>query len=98
MDDSDKVLKWQVSFSAKAAKQVKKLPSNIYEALGLLALDIEKNGYIRRNWKNFGALQKDIYHCHIKKGHPTYVACWRVDRETNKVEFYYVGTHEKAPY
>ncbi len=39
------------------------------------------------------------HHCHLKKGHPTYVVCWRVtSKQLKTVEVYYVGTHEKAPY
>ena len=98
MADSDKKAKWQVTFTSKAAKQVGKLSDNIQDLLMLLISEIENRGYIRRNWKNFSSLQKGEYHCHLKKGHPTYVACWRVNKLKNKVEFYYVGSHEKAPY
>jgi hypothetical protein len=39
------------------------------------------------------------YHCHIKKGRPTYVVVWQVtDREIKIVEVKYVGTHEGADY
>ena len=39
------------------------------------------------------------YHCHLKKGKPTYVAVWKVtDKENRPVEVRYVGTHEKADY
>jgi hypothetical protein len=36
--------------------------------------------------------------CHLKKGRPTYVACWTVDKKNKVIEVYYAGTHEKAPY
>jgi hypothetical protein len=39
------------------------------------------------------------YHCHIEKGRPTYVVCWRIaDKNKKNIEVYYAGTHEKAPY
>ncbi len=39
------------------------------------------------------------HHCHLKKGHPTYVAVWEVtDTDVCLVEVIYVGTHEKALY
>ncbi len=34
----------------------------------------------------------------LKKGKPTYVALWTVDKKQVTVEVIYVGTHEKAPY
>ncbi len=55
-----------------------------------------------KQWPNFGKLfekKEDKYHCHLIKGRPTYVACWKVvDKNTRQIEVYYVGTHEKAPY
>jgi hypothetical protein len=54
-------------------------------------------------WPNFGKLSEgkksNNFHCHLIKGNPTYVACWRVlDKKERKLEIYYVGTHENAPY
>jgi mRNA-degrading endonuclease RelE of RelBE toxin-antitoxin system len=99
MEDSNKSLKWFVTFSSSAAKQVKNLPSFIHEILVSLALELEIRGPIRKDRKNFGSLWDGTYHCHLKKGHPTYVACWKIiDKKLKKVEIFYVGTHEKAPY
>jgi hypothetical protein len=60
---------------------------------------------MRKNWPNFGPLYKqkgvpdNAYHCHLKQGRPTYVACWKIeDKKVKIVEVYYVGTHENAPY
>ena len=40
-----------------------------------------------------------IYHCHLKKGRPTYVAVREVlDKEIKLIEVIYAGTYEKAPY
>ena len=64
-----------------------------------LMRDIEINGPIRGDWPNYSPLGRDRYHCHIKKGRPTYVAIWEVtDKEVKLVEVIYAGTHEKAPY
>lgn len=38
------------------------------------------------------------FHCHLRKGHPTYVACWEADVQAKKIEVFYVGSHEDAPY
>jgi len=43
--------------------------------------------------------RRGCYHCHLKKGKPTYVAVWKVtDKKNRLVEVRYVGTHEKADY
>ncbi len=90
---------WQIEFSAKARKQFKKLPNAIKEQATLLIEELNVSRPIRGNWLNFSKLSKNEYHCHLKKGRPTYVICWRVeDKKLKIIEVYYVGTHEKAPY
>ena len=90
---------WQVFFTSKAQKNFKKLQTKVQEQIVLLVNEIQFLGPIRRNWFHFSKLKKNEYHCHVKKGRPTYVVCWRiVDKKLNTVEVYYVGTHEKAPY
>jgi hypothetical protein len=96
---------WTVDYSRAASKAKKALPKGIQAQLDLLAKEIEIDGPIRKNWANFGPLKKgknipdNAYHCHVKKGRPTYVACWTVENKKIKfVEIYYVGTHENAPY
>lgn len=98
-------MNWTVDYSASADKQKRKLPEKIQILADTLAKEIEILGPIRDNWPNFGPLKKskgipyDSYHCHLKKGKPTYVACWYIeDKKVKIVEIYYVGTHEKAPY
>jgi hypothetical protein len=59
---------------------------------------MELLGPYRDNWANYGKLSKDQYHCHLKKGNPSYVVCWQVDKDNTYIEVNYVGTHEKAPY
>ena len=71
----------------------------IGETFQLLLKEIELCGPIMNKWPNYGKLFKNCYHCHLKKGKPTYVAVWRVVSKKEKiVEVVYVGTHEKAPY
>jgi len=96
--------KWSVSFSTKAEKQYDKLrrsgsrPS-INDIIDFLVLEIKSEGPERFNWPNYDKLSEDTYHCHLKKGKPTYVACWAVlDYKLKRIEIYYVGTHEGAPY
>lgn len=96
---------WTVTFSREARKQYEKLKRSgskkpsIIDAIDFLAMDLKLNGPNLRTWPNYGTLEKNTFHCHLRKGHPTYVACWRVSKHRSKfIEVYYVGTHEKAPY
>lgn len=94
---------WNVRLTNKAVKQLRDAPSIVQEQFDLLAKEMETAGPLRHNWRNFGRLKGKgnvlLYHCHIKSGRPTYVACWQVvDKNIQFIEVYYVGTHEKAPY
>lgn len=94
---------WNVGFGQTAAKQYKKLKRNgsrpsITEAIDLLTAEMEFEGPYRSNWPNYGLLDDNKFHCHLKNGRPTYVACWEIDRDKKKIKVYYVGTHENAPY
>jgi len=91
-------MSWTVTFSGKARKQTIKLPVMIRELLFQLARDIEGSGPVRGDWPNYSKLSGNRHHCHLKKGHPCYVAVWTEDRGTVSVEIIYAGTHEKAPY
>ncbi len=90
---------WQVNMSKKVTKALPKLPKGVYDALRLLVLDMQQNGAIRGNWKNYSKLGAHKHHCHIKTGRPTYVVVWEeVAGKIRVIEVQYVGTHEKAPY
>jgi mRNA-degrading endonuclease RelE of RelBE toxin-antitoxin system len=90
---------WEVQIRRKAAKQVERLPAPIRAALTILIREMEVRGPVRGNWPNYKRLGLDRYHCHLKKGHPTFVAVWEVlDNEVRLIEVTYAGTHEKAPY
>jgi mRNA-degrading endonuclease RelE of RelBE toxin-antitoxin system len=94
---------WTVKVSGKAVKQLHSIPRHVQERFDLLAKELEASGPLRANWSHFGRLKGEknrfLYHCHIKSGRPTYVACWEVLGKVLKlIEVYYVGTHEKAPY
>ena len=90
---------WTVTYSRQAEKQRGRLPERIKGVLDALILEIMASGPVRGSWKNYSRLSNGNHHCHLKKGHPTYVAVWQVTEKTIKfVEVVYVGTHEKAPY
>jgi len=92
-------MSWTVSFSNKAEKQYRSLPTAVQDRLDLLAAEIEQLGPVRGNWKNYSKLTGKRHHCHLKTGKPTYVAVWEeTDGSIKLVEVIYAGTHEKAPY
>ncbi|HHB75384.1 MAG TPA: cytotoxic translational repressor of toxin-antitoxin stability system [Desulfobulbus sp.] len=92
-------MQWTVTVSKKVGKKISKLPARVKKSLAFLMREIELNGPARGQWPNYGKLGKNKYHCHLKKGQPTYVAVWIVkDKEIRLVEVTYAGTHEKAPY
>lgn len=92
---------WIVEVTAKADKQIRKLPESIRAVYLALAKELEEYGPYRSNWSHYGKLrdEKHSYHCHLVGGRPTYVVCWEVKDKTLRIlEVYYVGTHENAPY
>jgi len=92
---------WTVKFTGKARKQKDKLPPAISSVLDLLYGEMEADGPERGNWPHYGRIvgKKDVYHCHLNKGKPRYVAVWKVmDRDIQLIEVRYVGTHENADY
>ena len=92
---------WDIRLTAKARRNLSKIPLGVREALQMLLADLEYSGPIKSNWPHYGKISgwKDCYHCHLQKGRPTYVAVWQVVRQTEKlIEVKYIGTHEKARY
>jgi mRNA-degrading endonuclease RelE of RelBE toxin-antitoxin system len=95
---------WAVDFTGSARKQKEKLPKEIYLRALALKADLEWKGPERTDWPHYGKLtgkgkNQDYRHCHLNKGHPTYVAVWKVvDMEVQIMEIRYVGTHENADY
>ena len=96
---------WTVLFSRDVRKQYEKLKRgdsrkpSVVDLIDFLAIDLQKNGPYLFDWPHYSSLGKNHFHCHLRKGHPTYVACWRVvDKQAKQIEVYYVGSHEGAPY
>ena len=92
---------WDVRFTSKAKKQAKNLPPKVRESLFALVLEMKQLGPARNTWHNYGTIKgkKHCYHCHLKKGKPTYVAIWKItSKESKHMEVRYVGTHENADY
>ncbi len=97
-------MSWNLRFSNQAVKQYQKLKKSgtkpsINDMIDLLAIELKAFGPERVTWPNYGKLSDNTYHCHLKKGKTTYVACWiLLSYEKKQIEIYYVGTHENAPY
>lgn len=75
------------------------MPESIQYKIIALMKSIEILGPIQKKWLNFSKLKSkkvETYHCHLKKGKPTYVAIWTVTAD--QITISYVGTHENAPY
>ena len=97
------VKRWMVTLSRNALKQAKKLDRRTFRVFDLLVEGLVMNGPVPGSrWLSYGRLVgkkgEDKRHCHLRKGRPTYVCCWSVDKKQRLIEVYYVGTHEKAPY
>ncbi len=71
---------WMIWFTGKARKQAAKLPSDLKRRLRALAQDLRTRGPNCQGWPNFGKIYafEDCFHCHLKKGRPTYVVVWKV--------------------
>jgi hypothetical protein len=96
---------WQIEKTKKLDKQITALPNTVRPTVYTLLADLETDGAHQPNWPKYSPLKKrkeipdEAFHCHLKRGRPTYVACWRiVDKKRKIIEVYYVGTHENAPY
>ena len=88
MSQKEKLELWSVSFSRPADSQRNKLKRSgnkpsICDIINLLVIEITKEGPYRINWPNYGPLSVG-FHCHLKKGKPTYVACWRIVDKINR--------------
>ncbi|MCI0382710.1 MAG: cytotoxic translational repressor of toxin-antitoxin stability system [Chlamydiae bacterium] len=75
---------WTVIFSRDARKQYEKLKRSgskkpsVIDVMDFLALDLQHNGPNLPKWPNYSSFGKDHFHCHLRKGRPTYVACWKI--------------------
>lgn len=94
-------MSWTVKLSKKLHRRIEKLPPSPRKRLNFLVKEIQEYGPVQNKWPNYGKIRgkKDCYHCHFKKGDPTYVAVWKVtEYEIKIVEIKYAGTHEGINY
>lgn len=92
---------WTIRVVGQAKKAKKNLSQSASESYAFLLIELEQLGPYCSNWPNYTKMKDavDHYHCHVEKGRPTYVTCWRITNKKSRIlEVYYAGTHEKAPY
>ena len=94
---------WKVSINRQAAKKMQKIKGRPAIALRLLLEALRDDGPYQPRRPNFGKLRgkKDEWHCHLNRGRPTYVVCWRLikgKKNEEEIEVFYAWTHEGAPY
>ena len=56
---------YRVVWKKKISKRIQKCPIHVQEKFWLLVKDLELKGAIQKDWRNFSALGKDYYHCHL---------------------------------
>lgn len=92
---------WTVVFSRKAQKQRDELPQNILDRFYFLQRELKVKGPYLANWPHYGKLTgaRNYYHCHLNRGHPTYVVIWQViDNTVRVLGVKFIGPHEKVDY
>jgi mRNA-degrading endonuclease YafQ of YafQ-DinJ toxin-antitoxin module len=93
---------WSVGITSRAAKGKDSLPPEILINFTTLFALLERIGPAQPKWPHYGKLsgqKKEMHHCHLNKGRPTWVVIWTVlDKQKKIMEINYVGTHENAPY
>ena len=88
-------MSYEVQIKKKVARGLTKLPASVQKLFFLLLADLQSDGPVQKNWRNFSMLGKHRYHCHLNY---RYVARWTCRDNQIVIEVYYVGSREKAPY
>ena len=86
---------YEVVLNRKSLKNIEKMPLREQTIFDDLLQSIKEKGPIQPSFKNYSKLSRDEYHCHLSYH---WVACWRCEDGKYKVEVYYVGSRESAPY
>lgn len=93
---------WTVDITQKAGKQAKRLPPDIYAILALLRDELEREGPVQQEWRNYGKLKGkkgEYHHCHLNNGRPRYVAVWKVtDNIVRIMRIVFTGPHGSVNY
>ncbi len=88
-------MKFVVLLNKKSLKGLSKLPQKEQFVLQDLIDAISETGPEQPSFKNYSKIGTNKYHCHL--GYH-WVACWQCENGQYRVEVYYVGSRESAPY
>ena len=86
---------FNVAVKKRAIKNIEKSPLPVQILFDELIQDLKSKGPIQSEWPNYSKLSENRFHCHLNY---SYVACWYFENDTTKIEVYYAGTREDAPY
>jgi mRNA-degrading endonuclease RelE of RelBE toxin-antitoxin system len=86
---------YEVTVSKKALKTIQKMPAREQMRFDQLARDLRANGPVQADWPNYSKLSHAEYHCNLSH---KWVACWRHHQGEIRIEVYYAGSRENAPY
>ena len=89
-------MEYEVRVKRGVLKKLHKLPMNIQDRFENLVQILHHSGPTGAHvLQNYSKLSETEYHCHLTY---SYVACWRLEKNTIIIEVYYVGSREDAPY
>jgi len=86
---------YEIVIKKSALKNIQKMPQKVQFLFESLVDDLIEKGPVRNEWPNFSKLGKNEYHCHLSY---KWVACWYYENNSVKIEVYYAGSRENAPY
>ena len=86
---------YEVYISKRVLKYIRHMPIPVQRKMVNLIDDLRDKGPIRPEWPNFSKLVSDHYHCHLIY---KWVVWWIYRRQGNRIEVYYAGSRENAPY
>jgi hypothetical protein len=86
---------YKVFLTGKADSGFRKLRTNEQKKAALLLNDLRDYGPVQKGWRNFSAIGKSSYHCHLSY---KWVVCWRVNKKQKTIEVFSADSRENAPY
>lgn len=86
---------YEVVVKKSVLKSVRKMPAQEQSRFQVLVDALKVSGPEQPSFKNYSKLGPDKFHCHLSYG---WVACWTNENGTLKIEVYYAGSRESAPY
>lgn len=87
--------RFEVVWSRKIDREIAKLPKSIRVRFAMLVKDLRVGGPAQAAWPNYSPLGPEKFHCHLSY---RWVACWVCHKKSIRIEVYYVGSRQGAPY